>query len=426
MPFCDYLPTKKTPKKKKNVGSNVEKKPFISNIRPAQHTGAFAVKKKPSTPPKNTIPSSISLTSGVNMSEYSILHIDRTIRQKLSENISSIPELKKDLETSLWILNQGTNPVDKVLARKNVSVLRSRIRDLELSFELAMYSLRVDHLLEKYRKLCSQRTVQTFIKTQALPQDAINMRKKSDLVLRYISIAREYIDITNFSQKTARLTCRAQDCDSTDFRMEEDAIYVCNVCGSTLELLDESPNFKDTDRVNMCARYRYTRRGHFVEAMNRFQGKQNTTINENVYTTLRREIRLHNLTTSTVTKDQIYMFLSENKLSDHYEDINLIYYVLTNTSPPDISKYESELRDMFDVQDDAYSHVKDPERINSLNVNYKLYKLLQLVGYPCRKDDFYILKTRNKEEEHDEKWEELMNVLKEKYPNGKWRFIPTL
>jgi hypothetical protein len=153
--------------------------------------------------------------------------------------------------------------------------------------------------------------------------------------------------------------------------------------------------------------------------MKRFQGRQNTTIDPSVYKILRDEIKAHGLTYKTATMEHLYEFLESNRLSKHYGDINLIYSVITETPAPDISEYETELLEMFDETEEAYEKVKDPGRINSLNVNFKLFKLLQRIGYPCRRDDFYILKTAVKWCEHESKWDEI-RILKG------WPYIPTI
>jgi hypothetical protein len=49
--------------------------------------------------------------------------------------------------------------------------------------------------------------------------------------------------------------------------------------------------------------------------------------------------------------------------------------------------------------------------INSINVYYKLLKLLQHIGKPFKKSDFYILKTKTKEDEHDDKMKKAWNLL---------------
>lgn len=81
--------------------------------------------------------------------------------------------------------------------------------------------------------------------------------------------------------------------------------------------------------------------------------------------------------------------------------------------------------ELFDQIEEAYKEVRNKQRINSLTVNYKLYKLLQLLGYPCRKDQFYMLKTKNKLDEHDEQWTLIIKYLNKKHPDQGWRYLET-
>ena len=59
----------------------------------------------------------------------------------------------------------------------------------------------------------------------------------------------------------------------------------------------------------MCNRYTYSRKGHFIDAIKKHQGKQNTDKNiiKNVIEVLLKEMKLHNLTKTTVTKQHLYM-----------------------------------------------------------------------------------------------------------------------
>ena len=112
------------------------------------------------------------------------------------------------------------------------------------------------------------------------------------------------------------------------------------------------------------------------------------------------------------------MFLSERGISNHYDDLNLIFHIITGESCPDISYLLDALCDDFDRLEVVLEEIKDADRVNSLSVNYKLYKLLQRHGYPCSKDDFYILKTKAKEDEHDAKMREAWDRLG-------WKWIAT-
>ena len=333
-----------------------------------------------------------------------VLSLDSIIRDRLMKRIECLPQKCQALANCRWIEENSSSTFEKTAAKKKAIKLREEIKTIETTFELGYYLIRTDSLIIEYKKLLNARPKRSFVCVVADDSDLVSQRR--DLTERYFRIAREYASDLFESYNQNGDSSRCSSCQGTIF----DDTNTCTGCGLTLEVLDESPTFKDTDRINMCSRYVYTLYGHFKEAKKRFQGKQNTTITQDVYATLWAELENHSIKKEDITKDQIYMFLSENDLSQHYEDINLIHYVMTGIPPPDISMYDTELDDLFMRMERAYIRVKDPDRNNSLNVNYKLLKLLQYIGYNCRKEDFFILKTSTKFDEHDEKWREMCEV----------------
>jgi hypothetical protein len=361
----------------------------------------------------------------IDFRDYNIFHIDSKIREKLISNISSIEELEKDLQKTLWILTEGDDPIQKVLAKRQASLLRRRIQDLESTIELSLYIFRTHDLIESYRQLLKNSGEKSFINIAPACHDA-NAEKMERIVSRYLCIAQEYVEITNLSQRPKKMVCPA--CHSLEFRVspDDDSIFLCVRCSTEQEIIDDTPNFKDTDRVNMSSKYTYSRKGHFIDAKKRFQGIQNTDP-EKIHSAVKiieREMKLHNLvaeqgTRKSVSKDHIYDFLSEQNLSHHYEDLNLIHHIITGEQCPDISMYDVELDELFDQQEVGLEQVKDEDRTNSLNVNFKLYKLLQKVGYRCQRNDFYILKTQTKLDAHEE-------VLKRGWELLGWKWIPSI
>jgi hypothetical protein len=361
----------------------------------------------------------------IDASNNNIFHIDSKIRETLSRTISNIPILEKELKYTLWIVNEEEDPSQKIIAKKQADILRKKIQDLESTLELGLYIFKTADLIEKYRILTKTSKLSTFVKVQTKTQEDITIKMK-DIANRYIYIAQMYIEIKNLSQYSKKMLCSF--CKSKDFVLsaDDDSIYICISCHNEQEILDDTPSFKDTDRVNMSSKYTYSRKGHFVDAKKRFQGTQNTDPKkiQSAAVIIKREMLQHNLIEiqnlpNSISKDHVYLFLSEQNLSNHYEDLNLLFYIITGVQCPEISEYEEILDELFDKQEWGLDQIKEEDdRINSLNVNYKLYKLLQKVGYHCRKDDFHILKTPTKEDEHDEKMKMSWSILN-------WKWIPT-
>ena len=431
--FFQYLPTdvKNRSKKARNPVKNVPKaksKTFIAETAPPVKKS----KMHSSTTSNQGVKTQKDVLDSIDVEVCDIIYIDEQITKKLQSKISTLPEMQQDLRNLLWIIHYSPDAVDQIQAKTETAILRRRIQDIEGGFDLGLYVLRTSGLLSEYRTLTSQTRSTSFVRV-VNTQDEAKIHRRNEIVMEYLRIAKQYVNLENFKQKCQKTVCEA--CRSANMAESEDdsSIMVCKECGATLELLDDAPTFKDSERVNMSSRYTYTCRGHFIEAMNRFEGKQNTEIDPAVIETLKKELSLHGLTESTATKDHIYMFLSEKKLSDSYSDINLLFYLITKVNPPDITDFRNELLEMHDQLEEAYSEVKDDERLNSLNVNWKLYKLLQLVDYPCKKDDFFCLKTPTKQGEHEQKWYDMIEYLKVRYPNAvtssgkkRWRHMRTI
>lgn len=427
--FCQYLPSNKKNPIQKNKDTtppnSAKQKQFIASEDLCQTASSFSAKPKKR---ENT-----RMGEGWKMEQekpkldithHTIFHIDSKIKDILLSNISTLPQLQKDLEKVLRVCQFNPDPSQKIIAKQHAALLRKRIQDIESTLEYAFYIFRTSDLLQEYREHLKKIGVKNFISSSSSEHTEIEERMNA-IFLKYISIAQDYVTIETPHQKPTKMRCRT--CGSHDFFLanDDEFMYVCKGCSSEVEVMDDSPNFKDTDRVNMALKYTYTRKGHFIDAAKRFQGTQNIDpkkIQEAV-SIIRREMELHELISErgvprSVTKDQIYMFLSEQNLSSFYEDLNLIFHIITKEPCPDISGYLDNIYEDFDKLEGVLKDLQDDDRTNSLNVNYKLYKLLQRRGYPCRKDDFYILKTKTKEDEHDEKMKQAFEILG-------WKWYPT-
>ena len=361
----------------------------------------------------------------ISIKDHNIFNIDSIIKKELTDEIDNINNLYNELDNILNIYNEGSSK-DRVIAKNRISYIRNKIKNIENSSMLSYYLFRTSSILENYRKISLTESSRSFVNPNSKTNSKLKQTsdKKAELISKFISIAKDYIEIDDYQQSISKLSC--PECGSSDMRRvsDENTTFVCSMCYTEVNVLDDTPSFKDTDRINMCSRYTYSRKGHFIDSIKKHQGKQNTDANiiDKVVKTLKEEMVLHNLTVDNVKKQHLYMFLSERDLSSHYDDLNLIYHIITGVPCPDISQYEQRLLEDFDEQEGALDQVYEMDtqdtRVNSLNVYYKLYKLLQRCGCRCRKDDFYILKTKAKEDEHDEKMEKAWKILG-------WKWIDT-
>lgn len=204
-----------------------------------------------------------------------------------------------------------------------------------------------------------------------------------------------------------------------------DSHFVCEKCGLVSDNTHNHISYKDIDRVNITSKYTYDRRSHFKDCINQFQGKQNASVDPSVYSDLIEQFVLHDLVPANyaelpkeeafhkITKEHIMLFLKETKHSKHYEDIVLIHCTMTNKPAPDISHLENSLLQDFDTLTDIYDkrYRNTSDRKNFINTQYVLYQLLRRYKYPCKKEDFNILKTVDRKYYHDTICTELFQQL---------------
>ena len=122
-----------------------------------------------------------------------------------------------------------------------------------------------------------------------------------------------------------------------------------------------------------------------------------------------------------VTKDHILLFLKETGHSKHYEDIVLIYHKLTGKKVDDISHIEDKLMEDFDkisnVYDQKFKFTGKIDRKSFINTQYVLFQLLRRHKYPCKREDFNMLKTLDRKSFHDD-------ILKVIFEHLNFNFTP--
>lgn len=361
--------------------------------------------------------------------DFDILNVDALTRNYLSSKISNVDILEKELNMYIH-LSKSKNISQKIRATEQAEILRKRIRDLESTMELAFYILKSSAIIEEYKSLIKSGDRTKSFLIDIPPKGAsrgtkVNTRIQ-ELKTAFLGVVGHHITV-KVPRKKSQTVMSCEQCKSTDLRVnsDDDSLYTCGECYNEFEVMVDTPSFKDTDRVNLTNKFVYSRKGHFIDAIKRFQCEQKYDPKKVKYAleVITKEMEYHGLTSkrglsNSVTRDNIYTFLTEQSLNTHYNDLNLLYSLISGERPPDISMYVDDIMEDFELLEAALKALNDDSRVNSWNVYFKLYKLLQRRGYKCRKNEFYVLKTKEKEDEHDEKLKQAFDLLG-------WEWKPT-
>ena len=363
--------------------------------------------------------------------DIDILEIDSKIIRNFEDNKSKIntyEEKKSELQNSLK-LNSLTQRTKNSL-EKSIKHLEEHIDDIKSNKSYNFYIIESVEILDKYRQILKNPEKANF-----MGKPVKSNKQKQKLISEYLDIATKYVDIKlddmeiTSNIKREKISCN--NCNNTkDFDVEEGNVYICLNCSSQQFIMRNVTSYKDINRINISSKYMYDRKIHFRDCINQYQGKQNSSISQEVYDDLIREFESHHLIEpesdsknskdrfKNITKEHINIFLKELSYTKHYENVNLIHYNLTGIKPDDIGYLEDKLLDDFDIITEAYDRLfKNLDRKNFINTQYILYQLLVRHKHPCKKEDFSMLKTIDRKNFHDE-------ICKVLFEDIKFSFLP--
>jgi hypothetical protein len=225
------------------------------------------------------------------------------------------------------------------------------------------------------------------------------------LLFEYFNIAREYLPNLRIEQNQS-IICPS--CSSINVSEQTDGEVFCEQCGLIYD--NRLAGMKDIECINTCKSY-YSLKVNLLRTIHRYEGKK-SFIGQSDMDVIINEIKHRKFDITELRVEHLSTILKDLKMSKFYDDVRTIYNIIMGNDHGKIkiSEYIPQILKLHEELEYAYNYVKNPERINSLNVHYKLFKLLQLCGVECTISDFYTLKTEQKYEEHESKWREICKI----------------
>jgi hypothetical protein len=106
----------------------------------------------------------------------------------------------------------------------------------------------------------------------------------------------------------------------------------------------------------------------------------------------------------------MYKALKDTGNSDYYDHINIILNEMWGWVLPDVSHLEDKIMEDYDTSQRIYE-VIPKDRKSSLNSQFRLFKHLRRLGYPCKSKDFRIPTTHDILEFHNSTWAKMCEIL---------------
>jgi ribosomal protein S27AE len=342
-------------------------------------------------------------------------------------NIENSDEYKK------WKQLYNTCIEKDIVSNNIIENLEQKINELDIhnnSEQLSFYLVQAVPLIEEYQHLKQNQHKISFINSHQPTKEESNSQENMKKILKnYFNLIQTYFpeeyknnewdkiksnyDLLSNLESNLKSKCLNCNNDCSNFVIHDNH-FVCEKCGYVSSTIHTNTSYKDIDRVNISSKYTYDKRVHFRDCINQFQGKQNASIPKKLYDDMIEQLLNHGLIPENykeldkieafknVNKEHILLFLREIEQTKHYEDIVLIHHQITGKPAPDISHLENALMADFDILVETYEKkYKNSERKNFINTQYVLFQLLKKHKYPCKKEDFNMLKTVDRKYYHD-------------------------
>lgn len=367
-----------------------------------------------------------------------IISLDNYIKKKFDEEEKKIDFYRSRLQQLREILEKkDLSDRSRHFIRDEIIQISQHLRDIENAGDFGFYIVETNDYIEKYKEI-----LQKPLKMSFMGKRENNSIEKKAIIKCYLDISKKYVDLKEYFriigtpriEEIVKPKIVCNDCGNRkNYEIIENKTFICNDCGFQEDYLNNLSSFKDVNRVNISSKYTYERRIHFRDCINQYQGKQNSTVTQEVLNDIEKQLRSHgleNLQGSTleerwtkVSKDHILLFLKETGHTKHYEDVFLIFHKITGKKLDDISYLEPKLMEDFDKLSILYDKKfkqgqKVVTRKSFINTQYVLYQLLRRHRHQCRKEDFNILKTLDRKSWHDE-------ICKDLFEELGWNFFPS-
>lgn len=371
--------------------------------------------------------------------DFNILEVHECILKHFSLGKGrKLQQLERIVEVEKRKVKQPQTVIDRKRSQKLIEATEKEIEDIKTDAGLKRYLDEVELYISSYRQLGPIPKVVVFkneaakARTEETEDDKISARYRHMLISRYLEIARRYIQIDVIREVGTEKICEACGENLENATIDDAGTLYCP-CGVIRDTISRQPAYKDTVRISSSSRNNYEDKENFVKSFMRFQGKQSNRFGSGLFDTLDAYFKSYGLMTGEEVKKRplddrgrrvgtdkamMYKALKETGNESLYEDINLLLHLYWGWTLPDISHLEEAILEDYEKSQRVYETIKN-ERSSCLNTQYRLFKHLQLLGYPCKTDDFKIIGTRDILEYHEMIWEKICKELG-------WPFIKTI
>ena len=195
---------------------------------------------------------------------------------------------------------------------------------------------------------------------------------------------------------------------------------ICEKCGLVQYRVVNSklPTYKNNNIEKN--NYPYKKFNHFVDCLNKIQGKETIFITDDIINEIAVNIRKHNLEYDEIKVKDMREILKEMKLSKYYNHIAYILSKITGKQPPTLKKETEEyLKSLFKDIEKSFEKNKQPNRTNFPSYHYILHKMFEYLNLTSFLEYAPLPLDNEKILIQDELWKKICIDIG-------WKFIPSI
>lgn len=371
----------------------------------------------------------------INVDKKSTITVD-TKHKEMMEKFEASREMCKYLKRQRALARDALNnnrhlyTIDTILAIKDeISNLSERIETLETAEKnyllenskyLFDYFSRKQEIGTKQNKIIMTSFFNLRPPAAAASSDddvrsGERAEPREDPVHKYMTnLDESHITVADYS--TTSTSCHS--CGGEIVPITNEGMTVCKKCGIQRPYIIDQNQHSGKEPPKEVSFYAYKRINHFREILAQVQGKETTTVSEEVIDSIKNQMRKERITLEQMTNEKTKMILKNLGYNKYYEHIPFIKEKLGIKPPVMPVELEQKLCNLFLEIQKPYAKFCPDERVNFLNYYYVLYKMCELLEADEYLDHFYMLKDPVKRMEQDDIWKKICKELN-------WEFIPT-
>lgn len=299
--------------------------------------------------------------SGFFKDDYNIQAVHNKVLRHFADQDALTATKQRERERATWIRDNSSSLAERKRATYELNLLDQWLVQATAKTHESNYLARALPLLAEYATSLAGKRGRTFgVKKVA---DATSEQREL-LILKYLAVAGEYIAVNVVLDSHSEPQCVA--CRTPLPEGSSD----CPNCPAFVVDFETDNSYKDNERATIPSRNSYGKSDHIHDAFIKYQGKQTNKLPPEMVDDLTTTIKAYGMDVRSLSIDTLYEILRNKKYSSYYDEIYLLYHIITHKPLPLLDDIQNELFRDADLFTSVYHEIKPKGRHNCLNAHF--------------------------------------------------------